>query len=446
METSDVWVYDSSNNMFMMTTGGQYIGESYWEGEKNIILSKNTPAGRYSSSLWKLKNGNMAFFLGTHENYENRFPELWEFSPFHCFGVSGLHSAVCSSNGKCVGTDICECLSSNVTENCGSGCFGYDLNSPSRCFGHGNCVHDNLCRCNDGYSGDQCEIWSCFNISRLIFGVCSGKGICDSLDHCSCDEGLYGDQCEFFSCFGIGSSNDSFVCGGKGSCIAQDVCDCQIGNYGKECTEWGCFNISSTHSNVCGGKGKCVSSDICECTDLDYQGPFCSYTGGFTFGIVSAITAPLVLVGVLIVVVIIAVLVACLCSCGKKLKKVEGLEGIDILLEEQKAAKNTSIAHLNINKDFFKVKYSDVQLKKVIGEGGGEACVYLADWHSQEVAVKIFKIREMDEEKYKAFENEVKIQSSLHHPNVLRFLGAIMEENKVGFIMELCKNGDLEHF
>ena len=123
---------------------------------------------------------------------------------------------------------------------------------------------------------------------------------------------------------------------------------------------------------------------------------------------------------------VFTVLIMCLCTCGKKLKKVEELEGIDILLEEQKIAKNTSIAHLNINKDFFKVKYSDVNLKKVIGEGGGDAAVYLADWHSQEVAVKLFRMRELDEEKYNAFENEVKIQSSLHHPNVLRFLGAIL--------------------
>ena len=324
--------------------------------------------------------------------------------------------------------------------------FGNDLYSPERCFGHGDCVHETKCRCKEGYFGDQCEFWSCFNISRIIRGVCGGKGICVSSDYCLCDSKYCGEQCELNRCFGIASNNHSFVCGGKGVCSAPDVCECQNGNYGKECLEWGCFNISSSNANVCGGKGKCIASDVCECTDLNYQGPICSYTGGFTLGIISAITAPLVLFGLLVVVVTMTVMIVCLCSCEKKLKKVEQLEGIDILLEEQKAAKNTSVAHLNINKDFFKVKYSDVQLKKVIGEGGGEASVYLADWHSQEVAVKIFKIRNLDEEKYKAFENEVQIQSSLHHPNVLRFLGAIMEENKVGFIMELCKKGDLERF
>ena len=33
--------------------------------------------------------------------------------------------------------------------------------------------------------------------------------------------------------------------------------------------------------------------------------------------------------------------------------------------------------------------------------------------------MKLFKLKQLDEEKYVAFENEVKIQSSLHHPNVL---------------------------
>jgi len=105
-----------------------------------------------------------------------------------------------------------------------------------------------------------------------------------------------------------------------------------------------------------------------------------------------------------------------------------------------------NVAHLSVNKNFFNVKQSDLRLKNLIGEG--DTSVYFAEWKSQEVAVKFFTIRQLDKETFAAFENEVKIQLSLHHANVLRFVGAtcILEENKVGFLMEVCKNGDLEHF
>ena len=35
------------------------------------------------------------------------------------FLVSGIPEYVCSSNGKCVEIDVCECFTSNVIESCG---------------------------------------------------------------------------------------------------------------------------------------------------------------------------------------------------------------------------------------------------------------------------------------------------------------------------------------
>ena len=450
---ADIWILNltSLQYKFLGPADSFYSSASY--GELGVFSSNNRIGRRQGGNGFSFGNSSGLVYLFGGSGYDSldasgALNDFFLVGVYSCFSKSNLRfTEVCSGVGHCVSNDKCLfCNTSSSMLDCGFSCFGFSSQSDYRCFGHGNCLYEGKCDCFSSYSGDDCSQWSCGNISRFSPVVCGGKGICTSADHCSCDSKFGGDQCELIRCMGINSNNYSFVCGGNGICVSPDICECNLGSFGSECMDWGCFNITKSSTFVCGGKGKCVSSDVCECTDPDYQGPLCSYTGGFTLAIVSFIASSLVLSSLLIVIVIFIILIAYLCSFRKKLKKVEMLENIDILLEEQNAEKNSSIAHFNINKDFFKVKFSDVQLKKIIGEGGGDACVYLANWHSQEVAVKLFKLNLLDEKKYSVFENEVKIQSSLHHPNVLRFLGAILEEKKVGFIMELCKHGDLEHF
>lgn len=49
--------------------------------------------------------------------------------------------------------------------------------------------------CQTGYSGSNCDQYSCFGVSSTDAGVCSGKGSCSKPDVCSCWNGYQGNTC-----------------------------------------------------------------------------------------------------------------------------------------------------------------------------------------------------------------------------------------------------------
>lgn len=147
------------------------------------------------------------------------------------------------------------------------------------------------------------------------------------------------------------------------------------------------------------------------------------------------------------VVIFIAVLVIISANQGKKLKKLSIID-VDIVLEEQKAEENGSIATLKINKKLFEVNPNDIKVEKKIGEGGGDAVVFQAQFKGQIVAYKVFNTSDVcvDQHRFDSFEKEVKILSSVSHPYIVQFLGASLNPPRVGIVMEFCPNGDLKHF
>jgi mitogen-activated protein kinase kinase kinase 11 len=83
----------------------------------------------------------------------------------------------------------------------------------------------------------------------------------------------------------------------------------------------------------------------------------------------------------------------------------------------------------------------EIHFQKRIGRGTA-GTTYLAKWSGQLVAVKVAAITEMGMEGWKT---EVKSLRKLHHPNIIRLLGSVYNENPLTYclVLEYCSGGDL---
>ncbi|KAJ3552242.1 hypothetical protein NM688_g4254 [Phlebia brevispora] len=80
---------------------------------------------------------------------------------------------------------------------------------------------------------------------------------------------------------------------------------------------------------------------------------------------------------------------------------------------------------------------------------GASGKVYTGKWNGAIVAVKRMHVddaRAISEEQRQAISHEVKIWSSLQHPNVLAFYGACLEATVPFIVMKFCPFGDIAHY
>lgn len=87
------------------------------------------------------------------------------------------------------------------------------------------------------------------------------------------------------------------------------------------------------------------------------------------------------------------------------------------------------------------ISLDELQFKRRIGQGTA-GTTYLAKWSGQTVAVKVAAFTEMGLEGWKT---EVQSLQRLHHPNVIRLLGSVYNENPLTYclVLEFCNAGDL---
>jgi len=83
----------------------------------------------------------------------------------------------------------------------------------------------------------------------------------------------------------------------------------------------------------------------------------------------------------------------------------------------------------------------DVEFFKRIGRGSA-GTTYLARWHGQDVACKVAAISEMG---LGGWNTELSSLKQLHHPNIIRFLGAIYNPSPLTYclVLEFCNGGDM---
>ena len=84
------------------------------------------------------------------------------------------------------------------------------------------------------------------------------------------------------------------------------------------------------------------------------------------------------------------------------------------------------------------ISYDELEGMKKIGRGGfGE--VYACLWHGKPVAFKQLLHQNMSRKCQEQFEREIKILVALDHPNIVKMFGAVVEEEKMGIVMEYMK-------
>ena len=89
----------------------------------------------------------------------------------------------------------------------------------------------------------------------------------------------------------------------------------------------------------------------------------------------------------------------------------------------------------------FELEYAEIEFITLVGEGGFGK-VYKALWKGAEVAAKILTCNVMSADLLNEFRNEINVMSSLRHPNVCMFLGAVTIQHYC-IITEFCAHGSL---
>ncbi|KAG2377495.1 hypothetical protein C9374_009406 [Naegleria lovaniensis] len=109
-----------------------------------------------------------------------------------CDGILATDVEVCGGNRSCIAANVCGPFK----------CFGYAngtiINGVSVvCSSNGNCIGPDVCDCLEGWGGPKCDQPAC----DFLVGVdaCSGNGVCkrqNSASVCECNRGFNGTNCE----------------------------------------------------------------------------------------------------------------------------------------------------------------------------------------------------------------------------------------------------------
>jgi tRNA A-37 threonylcarbamoyl transferase component Bud32 len=131
--------------------------------------------------------------------FSNRFHSyLLTNNQYKCNGLPQFDRKVCSENGICL-NNKCHCKFGYLEENfcLFTKCFDILSNETDACTSNGKCIDFNNCECKNGYTGFNCGEYKCDGIDSKDLKVCSGRGECDKPENCICSSLLYsGEFCE----------------------------------------------------------------------------------------------------------------------------------------------------------------------------------------------------------------------------------------------------------
>eukprot|EP00020_Sapocribrum_chincoteaguense_P012252 CAMPEP_0170735608 /NCGR_PEP_ID=MMETSP0437-20130122/3184_1 /TAXON_ID=0 /ORGANISM="Sexangularia sp." /LENGTH=2393 /DNA_ID=CAMNT_0011073939 /DNA_START=304 /DNA_END=7485 /DNA_ORIENTATION=- len=88
--------------------------------------------------------------------------------------------------------------------------------------------------------------------------------------------------------------------------------------------------------------------------------------------------------------------------------------------------------------------FAELVLEEKIGIGSF-GLVFAGRWRRQKVAIKVLLQQEfLQDWQLREFENEVEVLEQLRHKNIVRFVGACMQPNRLSMVTELCTIGSLK--
>ncbi|KAG0457801.1 hypothetical protein HPP92_022958 [Vanilla planifolia] len=99
---------------------------------------------------------------------------------------------------------------------------------------------------------------------------------------------------------------------------------------------------------------------------------------------------------------------------------------------------------LLVNDDLI-ISWNDLLLKGKIG-AGSFGTVHRAEWLGSEVAVKVLMDQDIHPERFREFMREVSIMKSLRHPNIVLFMGAVIQPPHLSIVTEYLSRGSLYRF
>lgn len=139
--------------------------------------------------------------------------------------------------GNCTEMATCDCDPGWTGSNCGLP----TCSNVSDCSLHGRCIAPDTCRCYVGYTGLDCAS----EILCPSVGNCSNNGLCVNDMECQCFYGFTGISCETAICIGD--------CNGRGRCVSADLCSCDDGWIGANCSQPSCESVKfcSGEDTVC---------------------------------------------------------------------------------------------------------------------------------------------------------------------------------------------------
>ncbi|KAH3760025.1 protein serine/threonine kinase [Pelomyxa schiedti] len=108
-----------------------------------------------------------------------------------------------------------------------------------------------------------------------------------------------------------------------------------------------------------------------------------------------------------------------------------------------KSEKHTSLKISFSTETSYKLDPDEITLSQPPIGDGSYGTVFKAEYHGQEVAVKLLKNQRISPAECSAFENEIHAMESLKSPYIVKFIGACMLPGNLAIITELCEFGSL---
>ena len=91
----------------------------------------------------------------------------------------------------------------------------------------------------------------------------------------------------------------------------------------------------------------------------------------------------------------------------------------------------------------FKIAEEELSIGAKLGVGSF-GVVHRAKWNDTDVAYKTMIADKMNDDTINAFAEEIRMMRALRHPNIVLFLGAVIQRGRMGIVSELMKRGNLE--
>lgn len=296
------WQFDSSAFLFSLNnTYNTLLRFTTLTSNVNTIQSQTNAGPRFGSDIAIADQSNVAastttlgnafsnggypssVLIGGASNFLVQDIEVYTLGisacSASCFSLPATSSSVCSGKGFCNPPDNCTCLAGFTGNNCQyATCFNITGDSPIVCNNrNGSCTNTDTCTCLQGYSGSQCQTPICNSMLATNPNVCTSRGHCTSANSCTCNATFSGQFCQFQTCYNV-SSGDAAVCSSHGVCNSFNNCSCTNGYFGLQCESWLCFG-QYNNASACFGHGACAATDSCTCqngfTGVQCQTPIC---------------------------------------------------------------------------------------------------------------------------------------------------------------------------